>query len=198
MWIIHISAIFLYCISKSCILLVYPTNHPEIYVDKTQVCSPFYRRAIGLSRTRYYRLRQQVANHGGAPPTDASNPWKRKRKSPTNVRKREMAYFMESRFKMWGNYVPNLQEVHLPCLFSKVSEWTTYRSRVGKDEALDFATFCRYWKSEFPAVKIIKSSDFAKCDTCSVAKSTMDALSTGSVHRGMPQACFYIMCDGCL
>jgi hypothetical protein len=167
---------------------------PTIVMCWTQVCSPFWQRASGLSKTRYYGLRRRVSNGGGAAPTEDSNPLKRKRKSPQNDRKNDMSRYMERQFKLFGQYIPNANEVHLPVGFSKSGMHLTYTAFVGEDDAMDQGTFGRHWATRYPRVKINKSTDFAKCDTCINAKETMDALSTSSGFRGMTQSCFDI-CD---
>jgi hypothetical protein len=167
---------------------------PTIVMCWTQVCSPFWQRASGLSKTRYYGLRRRVSNGGGAAPTEDSNPLKRKRKSPQNDRKNDMSRYMERQFKLFGQYIPNANEVHLPVGFSKSGMHLTYTAFVGEDDAMDQGTFGRHWATRYPRVKINKSTDFAKCNTCINAKETMDALSTSSGFRGMTQSCFDI-CD---
>ena len=163
----------------------------------TQVCSPFYQRATGLSKLRYYNLRNRVSRSGGEATTGASNTMglKRKRRSPHIDRKDEMAFWMENQFYMFGQYVPHMQEVHLPVGFSKSGMWSSYVTKVGKEEAMDQSSFGRLWKAEYPAVKINKSTDFAKCNTCVHAKETMDSLSPSSEFRGTStQPCLDI-CD---
>lgn len=56
-------------------------------------------------------------------------------------------------------------------------------SSVSDSDPCSFSTFCTLWREQFPRVKTVKYSDFAKCDTCEAAKKFMQ-IASDSVKRG--------------
>jgi hypothetical protein len=151
-----------------------------------QVCSPFYNRAMGLSKTRYYALRKRVeAGTLGR----SSSLLRIKRKSPNSERKTAMRHFLDGMFKTFGQYIPNKDEMHMPVGFTKLGMYESYKRNVGAAEAMEQSTFGRCWTAYFPRVKIVPSSDFAKCNRCILAKETLDALATSTALRGMGNCC---------
>jgi hypothetical protein len=57
-------------------------------------------------------------------------------------------------------------------------------ARDGGIAAFTFGAFCKLWGMEFPYIKVVPSSDFAKCNSCIAARSFMENSARGTEQRG--------------
>jgi len=144
-----------------------------------QVCSPFYRLALGVSKARYLRLRYQT-------PNGRVLLAKLPRKAPSNIKIRTLHGFLQEQFKLFGQYVPNKDELHLPSTKNKSEIFATFVKRHPAWQCMKLASFCRAWIRDFPRVKILPSSDFAKCKQCIAATQTIDAVGSSENRGNIP------------
>ena len=67
--------------------------------------------------------------------------------------------YLVHQFQLYGNYIPHLNEVHLPQGFSKSGLWNSYKATVGEDDAMTKSSFCLLWSARYPSVKIDTTSN---------------------------------------
>jgi hypothetical protein len=129
-----------------------------------------------VGKARYLRLRFNA-------PTGRVHLAKLPRDRPSNIKIRTLHGFLSEQFKLFGQYVPNKDELHLPNTKNKTDIFNTFVKHHPAWQCMLLPSFCRAWTRDFPRVKILSSSDFAKCKQCIAATEAIDAVGNAE-HRG--------------
>ena len=81
---------------------------------------------------------------------------------------------MTAYFELYGQYIPNTAEMHLPIRMTKQDVYFAYVRAFG-DGAVKLSHFYKVWEEVFPMVKCTKWSSFNKCALCSDLRSSLES-----------------------
>ena len=97
-----------------------------------------------------------------------------------------MISFLGRYFKALAQPIPNKNELHLPSGIEKKDVYKLYKTALldypadQRPAQLSLASFGRLWKQNYPTVKCVPSTDFAKCQDCINLKI---AVETGPTNK---------------
>jgi hypothetical protein len=136
----------------------------------TQVCSTFWWKALGISKGRYVQIRKRVTGNA----TD--NLVKNRRAKPNGPASNFAQFYLKRHFVQNGQHVPNKPgTIHLSHGTHKntvYEEFCAFHAQhvelqLDPPETQTYEDFLRLWRTTFPSVKCLKSTDFALCSDCS-------------------------------
>jgi len=122
----------------------------KFMVSGTQVCGPFYQRAIGVCKRKYLDIRKRVIMKKRRVMPRNGGPRTKGNLSSRNV---EMLEWCRSFFKLHGQYIPNKEEMHLPIEMTKQWVWEK-RYKLAVENPLKLTQFYHLWREHFPKVCI--------------------------------------------
>jgi hypothetical protein len=138
-----------------------------------EVCSEFWYQAIGISKQRFLNLKKAVVSNQTSSAVF-------KRAKPRSDKVMNARYFMKDYVTKHGQAVPNKTEFHLQRGVTKSMVYKDYKEATerllrSEEQTLQYAHFCKIWHQEFPHVKTLKSTDFARCDFCDRCQEQLKA-----------------------
>ena len=77
----------------------------------TQVCAEFQRRAMGISKHRFYKLRNRVSRQ-------ECTDWKPTRRAPSDRRRDALLWLRTDAIRTNGQFVPSDNQVHSPIVIT--------------------------------------------------------------------------------
>ena len=128
-----------------------------------EVCSTFWWSAVGISKTRFHKLQRSILNN-----TSPETVKYRRARLP-NTRTLKARWWMKDYVVDHGQAIPNKEEFHLQRGVSKADVWMEYKramNNLGEPTTLKYPHFINLWNNEFKHVKVMPSTDFARCDLC--------------------------------
>lgn len=128
-----------------------------------EVCGTFWWSAVGISKTRFHQLKRSILNN-----TSPETVQYRRARLP-NTRTLNARFWMKDYVVDNGQAVPNKEEFHLQRGVTKSDVWSAYKRAMGnrgEQVPLKYPHFINLWNNEFKHVKVMPSTDFARCDLC--------------------------------
>ena len=157
-------------------------------LNNTQVCGPFFEKAIGASHKKFTDVRGRVIQ-------ERFETLARTKKNNSGSRGRRAVEFIKQYALKHGNMQPTIKDttdpkakdIHLPHGMRKEDVYISYRASMTADEAagkaLHVSSFYEVWrdsKTGVPQIVCRKHQKFAQCKVCSQLKFR--------AQRGTPSA----------
>ena len=122
---------------------------------------------MGIGKGRYVQIRKRVKGNA----TDNIVTYRRAK--PNGAASNFAQFYLQQYFVQNGQHVPNKAEIHLQhgtrknTVYKELEVFHAKYPEVDRPELQDHKGFLRLWRTTFPTVKCLKSTDFALCSNCS-------------------------------